>query len=267
MPRRGFSLIELLVVIAVVALLIGLLLPALAKARETARFTICAANIRQVALGFTTYAGDYKTIPGTYWQGPQNLDWSGRNNVVYTSNPAAFRHPFKTSVLNDHLNDADKILECPAAKRTANAIFDYTMVIRLAGARLDLSWRADYPTNPEAASSARRLFQAIPLLVEEHDEFFNRTYDDGSFAYDDQFSTRHAAKRSGSDAGGRNGQCNVAYLDGSVAPFRAPVGPNDRVNEAPDLQAADLRLIKGGNVAHGIYSSSAAEWGWVNKAK
>lgn len=271
---RAFTLIELLVVIVIIALLVGLLLPALAKGRESARFAICSANVRQIMLGFSTYAGDYKVIPGTFWQGPKNLDWCGRNNATYTANPGGFRHPFKTSVLNDYLSDADKILECPAAKRTANAIFDYTMVIRLAGARLDLSWRADYPLNPENPASARRVFQGIPLLIEEHDEFFNRTYDDGSFAFDDQFSTRHGSRRSASDAGGRTGQCNIGYLDGAVAPFRPPVGPQDRVNEAQDLQAADLRVIKGGGagsasggVAHPVYSSAATEWGWINSAK
>jgi prepilin-type N-terminal cleavage/methylation domain-containing protein/prepilin-type processing-associated H-X9-DG protein len=58
MKPRAFTLIELLVVIAIIALLIGLLIPALGSARNTARGTLCLANFRQLALGWTMYADE-----------------------------------------------------------------------------------------------------------------------------------------------------------------------------------------------------------------
>lgn len=60
--KRGFTLIELLVVISVIALLIGITLPALGQARETGRRTKCLANLRSIGQGFVLYMNESKGL-------------------------------------------------------------------------------------------------------------------------------------------------------------------------------------------------------------
>lgn len=54
-PARGFTLIELLVVISIIALLLGILLPSLAGAREASRRTVCTSNLRSIGTGLQMY--------------------------------------------------------------------------------------------------------------------------------------------------------------------------------------------------------------------
>jgi prepilin-type N-terminal cleavage/methylation domain-containing protein/prepilin-type processing-associated H-X9-DG protein len=119
--RSGFTLIELLVVIAIIAILAGMLLPALSKAKTKAHAALCMSNLRQLQLAFQLYADNYNGIymPNTYgsdgWV-KGSVDFTGTNPSNW--DPQTLMDP-KSAVLGPYTKDY-KIYRCPADWTTVN---------------------------------------------------------------------------------------------------------------------------------------------------
>jgi prepilin-type N-terminal cleavage/methylation domain-containing protein/prepilin-type processing-associated H-X9-DG protein len=99
MRSRGFTLTELLVVIGVIALLIGILLPTLSKARESSRRTQCLANLRSLGQALQLYANNHKDrLPNVNGKGMWD-DAAAQDFVMvefnrsYVKSPGSFHCP------------------------------------------------------------------------------------------------------------------------------------------------------------------------------
>lgn len=114
--RRAFTLIELLVVIAIIAILAGLLLPALAKAKEKARQASCISNNKQIGLALGLYTGDNSdyypyTIAKNTQGNSANIDWY---ELLYPYLPNKSSGAAMGTSANSGTN-ISKIFACPTA--------------------------------------------------------------------------------------------------------------------------------------------------------
>jgi len=107
--RSTFTLIELLVVVAILAILIGMLLPALQKARESGYKAGCLANLKQQGTCYLSYSMDYDD-----WLPPFKLKGSGDGG--YHAVPVAY------AKLNPDKMNSSSIMVCPSGNVWGNAV-------------------------------------------------------------------------------------------------------------------------------------------------
>ena len=111
LKSKAFTLVELLVVIGIIAVLIGVLLPALNKARKASRSVACLSNLRQMGNAWTMYLNDSKgRLPNTVWHNPPpgaTLSTPQLNEFIWTN--------FWFGILNKYRVSSSQIL-CPEAQ-------------------------------------------------------------------------------------------------------------------------------------------------------
>jgi prepilin-type N-terminal cleavage/methylation domain-containing protein/prepilin-type processing-associated H-X9-DG protein len=224
-PRRGFTLVELLCVIGVVAILLGLLLPTIAGAREAANRTKCQSNLHQLALAFLMYANENDgRFPRPAQVGvPLAEDW------IYYQASRDITGGVLAHYAGERFNE--NLYRCPSDD------VDNHMTIVTGGVtnQVTQKYRFSYSTNEQICrmwaggrptlrlSQVRNPSDKI-LLVDESEQ----TVDDGCWAWQlslgggseadprNRLSTRHDPKYRRS-ANPKLGRGNAAFADGHVA--------------------------------------------------
>jgi len=132
LPRGGFTLVELLVVIAIIAILASLLLPGMARAKESSRKAACISNLRQVGIAVHAYSSDYD---GRIPYGPQAPPFSHPAEFYPSTGSPTTLLSLRSGppvalglMLKSHLAQTPKVLFCPGTDQAVDATAELAKV-------------------------------------------------------------------------------------------------------------------------------------------
>ena len=178
--NSAFTLIELLVVIAIIALLAAILFPVFARARENARKSSCANNLKQLSLGLAQYAQDFDesltenitgnaagawtTLIQPYVRSTQALTCPSRSNVAIGYGFSYRMSQASTTVLDDSPHLWTQSAAIADLKNTAGTIMltDAGTVTNTAAAPVDWTWNTTSNSNGYVRFSQAPLQASYP---------------------------------------------------------------------------------------------------------